>query len=126
MSIRIYLLILAISTIIAWVGWVLVLFYLPPNLGFWPLFLFFISLLIALCGTITFPGFFFRYKFLKFGLPANFLRTALRQALLFSILIVCALMLQGEKYLTLLTAILLITGLVFLEFFFISKNPKHQ
>ena len=126
MSIRKYLFILAGITLLSFGSVGVVLIFIPPEKGFLAFLLLYFSLLLALTGLLTFPGFWLRYKLNRVGVPLYYLRAAFRQALLFSVLVVLALMLQGERYLSMLNGLLLVVGLVFLEFFFIAKNPKHE
>ena len=91
-----------------------------------PVFLvFYISLFLALVGTFSVLGFVMRVILLKkhFFLSRQ-VAVSFRQALLLSLLITAALVLQSRSLLTWWTALLVVAALTLLEFFFITAKIK--
>ena len=129
MPLKRYLIGISISTLFCWLAWVTVLYYInPESSGFIGLFLFYISLLIALVGSFALLGFFFRVWFLAEDIVYKHVGVSLRQAILFSVLVVGGLFLQALRLLTWWNGLLFILGLVVLELFFLTRQslPRHR
>jgi hypothetical protein len=113
---------MTVSTLVFWGSWALVLQNVDPNAaGFVGLFIFYVSLLFALVGT-----------FMLFGVGVRSLRhrawpvfrhlgISLRQGILFAVLLVGALYLQGNGLFTWWNMVFFILGLALLEFFFLVR-----
>lgn len=118
MSLRRFLVLLAIATTVAWVSWILVLNFIDPGTGDpFSVFLFSGSLFLALAGTIAILGFLLR---LRRTSAAEFvlyraLATSVRQGFLLSIALVLSLTLQGQRLLRWWNALALILALVLIE-----------
>ncbi len=129
MPLKRYLIGISISTLFCWLAWVTVLYYInPESSGFIGLFLFYISLLIALVGSFALLGFFFRVWFSAEDIVYKHVGISLRQAILFSVLVVGGLFLQALRLLTWWNGLLFILGLVVLELFFLTRQslPRHR
>lgn len=123
MSLRKFLVFMTLVTLICWVGWMTVLFYIDPDTtGFVGLFLFYISLFFALIGTFTLGGFFFRVWFTKTEMIFQHVGIAFRQSVFFSVLLVGALVLQGLAMLTWWNSLFLLLAMIVLEYFFLSRR----
>ncbi|MBU0597604.1 hypothetical protein KKF61_01250 [Patescibacteria group bacterium] len=123
MSLKQYLIIVSSATIICWLAWLVVLFYINPNeAGFVGFFLFYCSLIFALVGSFSLIGFFGRVWFAKEKVIFRHLGISTRQALWFSVLLTGVLMLKGANFLRWWTVLLIIILLVLLEFFFLSRR----
>jgi len=117
---------MTVVTLICWIGWITVLFYIEPaNSGFVGLLLFYVSLFFALIGTFSLLGFFFRVWFSRAEIIFQHVGIAFRQALLFSLLLVGSLLLQGMRTLTWWNAILFVISLAILELFFLTRKSTH-
>lgn len=126
MTIAKYLWILGVCTALCWVAWFLVLLMLNPvGVGLLALVLFYISLFCALIGTFSIVGYIFRVKIMrKDEMAHKGVNIASRQSVLFSFLLIAALMLQSQRFLTWWTLLILIAVLSFVELFFISYKQN--
>jgi hypothetical protein len=113
-----FLVLLGISTILAWVAWVLTLNYIDPGAGDpVSIFLFSASLFLALSGSVALGGFLLRLwrsggtEFVLY----RALATSVRQGFLLGTLAVITLVLQGAHLLRWWNGALLVAGLVLLE-----------
>ena len=125
MTLRTYLITMAIATLLSWSIFVFVLFAINPlttnYIGF---VLFYVSLFISLVGTTALLGFFIRFVAMRQELAFRHVAEAFRQSFLFSALVVASLFLFAQHLFTWLNLLLLAFGLSVLEFFFISyKKP---
>ena len=118
---------MTLITLVCWVAWLVVLFYLNPfEAGFVGLLLFYISLFFALFGSFALLGFFLRVWFSKEQIIFRHLGIATRQSLWFSVLLVSTLLLQGSGFIRWWNILLLIIFLTLLEFFFLSRKVVHR
>lgn len=125
MSLKVFLVLIITGTVIAWLSWGMTILYFDPGqtgiLGFG---LFYLSLFLGLSGTIFLVGDWLRAKIFKKQLIFNRLRISVRQAILFTILILGWAFLRSYDVLRWWNLILLILILTILEFFFISSQKK--
>ncbi|MFA5107069.1 MAG: hypothetical protein WC497_01935 [Patescibacteria group bacterium] len=123
MSLKRFLIFMTIVTLICWLGWITVVFYIDPfSTGFIGLLLFYVSLFFALIGTFSLLGFFFRVWFLKTEMVFKHVGIAFRQALLFALLVIGAFVLQGMRIFTWWNAALFIISLSLIELFFLTRK----
>jgi hypothetical protein len=97
----------------------------PTTTNFLGFVIFYLSLFLALSGTIAVVGSFIRFKIMKKELVFNSVKTAFRQSFLFSFLIVAILYLLAEKLFSWLNLFLLIVILSVVEFLMISYKQKN-
>lgn len=122
MSLKRYLLLMAISTIFCWLAWITVLFYInPESAGTTGLLCFYFSLFFALLGTISLLSVALRLVLKKDEAPFKQVGISLRQSLWFSILITMSLALLGEDLFTWWSIGILIAALLILEAFFLTR-----
>lgn len=115
------------ATLLSWVAWLVVLFYInPDDSGMVGYSLFYISLLVALVGTFSLVGFFGRVWFSREQVIFRHLGVSTRQSVWFSVLLVGSLLLQGTGYLKWWSLLFFIMLLTLLEFFFISRKVIHR
>lgn len=127
MSLGKYILSMAIIALICWLVWGVVLYGIDPfQSGHLGLVSFYLTLFFALTTTFSVVGLVFRLWLVKQDLPVRQVATALRQGVLFSILIVGSLILLSLSILTWWNAILFIAVLGMLEFFFLSSKNKES
>ena len=121
MSLRLYLLIMSVMTVLCWLAFGYVVWTVNPeatNLtGFG---LFYLSFFLSICGTASIAGFLIRFVFLRHELIINTVKIAFRQSFLFAGFIVAALLMSSHSLLTWLNLLILIVGLSVLEFFLLS------
>ncbi len=121
MTLKSYLIIMTIMTIVCWTAWTYIFIIINPEATNWIGFLlFYLSLFLALTGTAALVGLLIRFIALKHELVFKSVKEAFRQSFLFAFLIVAALFLISRDLFTWLNLGLLIVGLSMLEFFLLS------
>lgn len=121
MTLRAYLITMAVATGICWLSWLFVLLTINPETTNWlGILLFYLSLFLALSGSAALLGFFVRFVALKHELVFHSVKDAFRQSFLFSFLLAAALFLLSKNLFSWLNLIFLIIGLSVLEYFLIS------
>src|SRR3989344_6381716 len=115
------------GTLLAWASWLVVLLYIDPTtiatLGY---MLFYSCLSLALIGSFFLVGNSFRKTFFRRQLAAQRVSTSLRQALLFSILLITTALLQSFSMTRWWNMTLLIVLLTLLELFFVTRQRQPQ
>ncbi len=120
---------MAIGTALCWVVWFLVISNINPSAaGLIGFLLFYISLFLALTGTISVIGFLIRKKIDKNDTVIfHHVRHTFRQGLLISALVLSALLLQQFKMLNWLTGILVVVLFLIIEsIFFANRKYKNK
>ena len=121
MTLKNYLILMGITTLICWGVFLGVIISIDPDSTNFPGFaLFYISLFSALLGSSAVVGFLVRFSFLKQQLAFRAVSEAFRQSFLFALLIIAALFLLSHHLFTWLNIVFLIIGLALLELFLIS------
>jgi len=125
MTLKSYLILMTISTFFCWLAWGMVLFFIDPTqAGFIGLLFFYLSLFLALTGTISLIGFFLRTLILKNEIVFRHVIISFRQAVFFSMVIVGSLFLESKDLFTWWNITFLVLFLTVLEFFFISQRRR--
>jgi len=115
-----------VATAVCWLGWALVLLQIDPTAnGIGGLFIFYLCLFFALCGTFFLISFGIRKIFNRSDLEYRIVATSFRQSFFFALLINGVLFLQSKNLLTWWNIILLVLGLSILEFFFLSYKKTN-
>lgn len=117
MTLRQYLILMSIGTILCWVAWLFVVWSIDPSdagtLGF---LFFYISLFLAIVGSFSVFGFLVRRAIIKDDeLVFRHVKRTFRQSIFVATLIVFVLFLLAEHLLTWWNLILLLGLCVFLE-----------
>ncbi len=121
MSLRPYLMVMTIATLIFWLALGLIVVNIDPTATTLSgIILFYILLLCAISGTGSIIGFIIRFYALKQELVSQSVLIAFRQALLASVLVTSVLFLFSQKLFSWLNVGLLILALSALEFFLLS------
>ncbi len=121
MTLKKYLIIMAIMTLISWAIFAYVLLSINPEITNWlGFFLFYVSLFLSIIGTSALVGFLIRFVFLKKHIAFRLVKEAFRQSFLFAFLIVISLILLSQDLFTWLNIFFLIISLSVLEFFMLS------
>lgn len=125
MTLKKYLITMAITTLICWACWLFVVFTINPEITNWIGFiLFYASLFLALIGTSALLGFLLRFVALKQHLAFRLVKEAFRQSFLFAALIIISLILLSQNLFTWLNLFFLVAGLSVLEFFLLSYEKN--
>ena len=123
MSLGKYILSMILLTILCWLVWGIVLFKVNPfSGGFLGIFFFYLTLLFALTTTFSVVGLVLRRWFIRHDLEVKQVATALRQGVLFAVLIIGCLLLLHFEILTWWIALLFIALLTVIEFFLLSSS----
>lgn len=123
MTLRKYLILMSLASLVCWLAFILVIYYMNPiSSGMIALIFFYLSLFLAIVGTFAIIGFLLRTKVLSGELIFKQVAVTFRQALWFGILAVFSLWLQSKNLLTWYNLSLQIIVLLILEFFFLSTK----
>jgi len=121
MTVKQFLILMAVCTVFCAGAWLLVLFYLnPETTGILGFSLFYLSLFFTIVGLLSLLGFFARYLFTRNFPQFEQAHMAFRQALLFGIVVVLSFFLQAQELLSWLNALLLVLLLSIFEFLIVS------
>ncbi|MFH1890890.1 MAG: hypothetical protein ABIJ91_05010 [Candidatus Kuenenbacteria bacterium] len=127
MTLKKYLIYMALATLFCAIAWFEVLFFVNPlstgPIGF---VLFYLSLFLTLWGIFSIIGFLARYIFKKNEFAYNHVKTSFRQGFLFSLLLAGSSFLQSYKLLVWWNLLLLIGLLAIVEYFFTFSTYKNQ
>ena len=125
MTLKSYITIMTILTLICWGAFVYVLFTINPDSTNWIGFsLFYVSLFLSLVGSSALLGFTVRFVALKQILAFRSVKEAFRQSFLFAALVVLSLFLLSQGLFTWLNLAFLVMGLSILEFFLLSYEKN--
>lgn len=120
-----------IATIIAWLGFFLVIISFDPKTGSLTVFIMLYSLLfLSVLGTLSLIGFLFRLFWnRKRGIPRVMALESFRQAIIFAAVVVIALCLQAARVLTwwnMLLLAILATAVEFVVLLFHHNNSDRS
>ena len=123
MSLKKYLILMSLATLVCWGLFIFIIFTINPLettlLGF---VLFYFSLALSLAGTFSILGFLFRFKILKKDLVFRQVTEAFRQSFLMSLLLIIILILLSKNLFTWINLLILVVGLSLLEYFWVSRT----
>ena len=122
MTLSAYLWGMAISTILCFISWALIIIYVDPTTNLVGIALFCLSLFFFLASFFTLVGFYLRRKISKNNIEFTQADDSFRQGVFFSLIFVGMLILQSFGMLTLWNAGLFIVGICLLEFYFVSRK----
>jgi len=126
MTLRKYLNLMGALTLICWLAWVFVLFFINPDeTGLIGFILFYFSLFLAILGSVAIIGFIVRAR-LKNGPVFKQVENAFRQGIWLSIFLIGILLLKSLQLLEWWNGLVLFFFLVFLEFFFLSSRKQYK
>jgi len=125
MTLKKYLFLMIFATLMCWGGLITVLIFVNPyETGAVGFLFFYTALFLSLAGFFSILGFIFRWLLKKNEFVYNQVKTALRQALLLSFLLIVILFLQAKNLLVWWNIILLVLLLSGVEYGFIVKENK--
>ena len=123
MSIKRYLILMGIASLICWLSLVTVVYCIDPtattNVGY---FCFYASLFFSLLGTFSLIVLIIRLAIKRHEIPFRNIGISLRQGLWFSIFITMSLAILGQKLFSWWSIGLLLLCLIILETFFLSRR----
>lgn len=123
MNFKDFVIVMSLATAAAWIAWLVVLVSIDPTrtsqLGF---VFFYVTLAIALVGTLSIAGAGIRTWMQKDELVSRHVTVSLRQSFLFTALVVGSLFLLSQDLFTWITAFLLIAILAIIELIFLSAS----
>jgi signal transduction histidine kinase len=127
MTLRTYLALMTVATLIAWLGFGIVVLTIDPTTTNWlGIGLFYITLLVCLMGTAAIIGFVVRFLFLRHELIARSVVVAFRQGFLVALLVTIILFFLAHNLFNTLNVILVILGLTALEFLLLSLESDRS
>lgn len=123
MTFKDYSIVMAIATVAAWAGWIVVLVAIDPTSSGWLGFLFFyLTLGMAMMGTLSIAGAGIRVWTKRDELVSRHVSRSFRQGLLLALLCTGALGLLAAGLFTWWTALLLILLISLFELVFLSAQ----
>ncbi|MCK5085232.1 hypothetical protein KAK05_00805 [Candidatus Parcubacteria bacterium] len=123
MTLKTYLLEMIISTVVCFVSWVLILFYINPDTsGIMGKILFILMLFFFMTGFFTLTGFYIRKKLFHSNHEFKMIGTLFRQGILFALIFTGMLVLNKFNMLFWWSALLFILAICLLEFYFNNKD----
>jgi len=118
MTLKRYLLLMFLATLLCWLALASVMFYINPSeAGIVGFLLFYISLFLSLIGTFSLVGFILRVWLTTVPIFRQVI-ISFRQGVLFSILVTAVLVIQSQNVLTWWITLLVMLLLGFVEFVF--------
>ena len=125
MSLKKYLFLMVLATVLCWAAWLFVLFFInPKGAGIVGLTFFYLSLFLGLLGMFSVLGFAVRYLFKRTEFTYRQVKTAFRQGAMFSLLLTSSLFLQSQRLLVWWNMILFVALLAVVEYFFLSEEER--
>jgi len=124
MTFKDFLIVMALATVAAWAGWIVVLYSIDPTSAGWLGFVFFYATLsVALVGTFSIAGAGLRVWFKRQELASRHVSRSFRQSILLACLIMGSLALVSQGLFTwwVMTLLVAMVGLVELVFMSAQK-----
>jgi len=126
MTLKKYLNLMIILTLISWLIWVGVILFINPEYnGILGIILFHFSLFLSILGTLSLLGFLVRSQLGKKPIFKQ-VGIAFRQALLFSIFVIAVLILKSIGLLYWWNTLFLAIFLIFVEYFFLTSGKVYK
>lgn len=127
MSLKKYLFLMTIATVVCWGGWALVLNFVNPyEAGPVGLIFFYLSLFLGLLGVFSIIGFVIRYLVKRNEFAYAQVKIAFRQGFMFSLLLIISLALLAKNLLVWWNLLLLVILLGGIEYFFNLASLKKK
>lgn len=127
MTLRRYVSIMSITTLLCWASWLLVIFDIDPDEGGVLAFiLFFIALFFAVWGTASLIGFIIRFLIFRKVPAFQHIGVSLRQAFWFALLLIVPLVLISRQLFVWWMSILMVIIVTAIEGFFLSRGLQQR
>lgn len=126
MSLKSFFLLIILGTIFSWLAWgMVVLNFDPVQVGWLEFIAFYISLFLALVGSLLVILDWLKSKIFRRQLLVFRVRTSVRHGILFAVLLLIWAFLKSQNLISWWILLLLILAVTVLEFFFISLQRKN-
>ncbi len=124
MTLRQYLILIGLGSLIGWGAWVLVIWKINPfEAGIAGFILFYMTLAVALVGTLALIGFAIRiWIFHEESIVLRQVTTAFRQACFLTLILAGSLLLQSGNLLRWWNVLIFVSTLAILELFVVSSR----
>jgi hypothetical protein len=127
MSLRAYLVVMSMATVLALSTLALVIFRVDPEtVGIFGHTLLYVSLFFSVVGLFSLLGLTLRIVFHRDEIVSRLAAASFRQAIIVSVLVVLSLYLYKKEMFVWWNGILLAAAATLIEFFFISINQKTE
>ncbi len=128
MTFRTFILFMGAGTILAWLGWLFVIFRIDPQeAGIPGLVLFYVTLFVSLIGTFAMLGVYYRVGWLKRRqVMSREVRIAFRHGLMLSFVAVLSLALSAAALLTWWNMLLMIAFIGVVEYGFLLVQESRR
>lgn len=127
MSLLKYLLIMATGTLLSWVAWAIVLFYIDPfSTGMVGLLAFYSTFFFGVMGLLSLLGFAIRALVHRKEPLFRFIGISLRQSFWIALTVIISLILLSQDLWNVWTGGLLFLGFVILESFFLMRGKENN
>lgn len=125
MSYHKYVGIILVAGILAWLGWLVIVYKLSPyeSMGV-SLSFFFVTFFIALSCTFAVLGFYFRLWLFKNEIFYKHINVSLRQGILLGLIAVFALVFQMMKFLNWWSGMLILAIVILIEMYFSNRDSE--
>lgn len=125
MSLKQLLITVFLATVISWFSWLFILFEVDPTASVSGVVFFYLSLFLSIWGSLFILFSLLKKRFNKEETEHKIVGISFRQSIFFALTVVGVLFLQSKNFLTWWNLIILILGVSFLEYLFLSfkKNP---
>lgn len=125
MTLKKYLMAIAVATAICWTVFLFVASVVNPELtSFSGFFIFYLSLFMAVSGTASLIGFLIRFVALRHELVFYSVKVAYRQSFLFALFVVTTLILLSQNLFNWLNLIMLIAVFLIIEMIMIHSQKN--
>lgn len=125
MGLRAYLSVIGLGTLLSWFAWSIVLFTMDPYESGWiGFFMFYLTIGVALVGTLTLIFSVIRIFLLRRNVIEREIRTGFRHAVLCSIIAVVSLMLSAAEHFSAIYMVLLLIATVCVEYVFLQIHRR--
>lgn len=126
MTLKKYLIIMAVATILSWSLFLFVTSMVNPETTNWLGFvLFYLTIFVSLSGTASLLGFMVRFNLMRKELAFQSVRIAFRQSFFFSLFIVLLLLIMSQNLFSWFNLLLLLFIFAILELFMINYHRSH-
>jgi membrane-associated HD superfamily phosphohydrolase len=123
MGLRAYLSSIGLGTVLAWFGWAMIILNITPREASTPGFvMFYLTLAVALVGTLTFIFSIFRVYVLRRSVIEREIRTSFRHAILCSLITIVSLVLSSAGRFSVWYSLLLLAIASVIEYLFLQAH----
>lgn len=123
MGLRTYLSSIGLGTVLAWFGWAMIILHIAPREASAPGFImFYLTLGVALVGTLTLVFSIFRVYILRRSVVEREIRTSFRHAILCSLIVIISLVLSAAGRFSVWYSFLLLAVASVVEYLFLQAH----